>query len=144
MAVARISREDWRSAAGRLVLFAMLVFGVTAHAVGLSISLHRFESGTPVRPTTYVARFTEIAAAEGRSFRSVLNPIAHLEFGHVGVNLALGLVVAAIGTFAPMYLPVVALIPAIGAAARRTVRGPGLRIVVSETSTSAKPVARAA
>jgi hypothetical protein len=69
MAVARISREDWRSAAGRLVLFAMLVFGVTAHAVGLSISLHRFESGMPVRPTTYVARFTEIAAAEGRPYR---------------------------------------------------------------------------
>jgi hypothetical protein len=69
MAVARISREDWRSAAGRLVLFAMLVFGITAHAVGLSISLHRFESGTPVRPTTYVARFTEIAAAEGRPYR---------------------------------------------------------------------------
>jgi len=71
MAVARISRQDWRSAAGRLVLFAMLVFGVTAHAVGLSISLHRFESGMPVRPTTYVARFTEIAAIEGRPYRDV-------------------------------------------------------------------------
>jgi hypothetical protein len=69
MAVARISREDWRSAAGRLALFAMLVFGVTAHAVGLSASLHRFESGTPVRPTTYVARFTQIAATEGRPYR---------------------------------------------------------------------------
>jgi Glycosyltransferase family 87 len=69
MAVARISREDWRSVAGRLALFAMLVFGVTAHAVGLSASLHRFESGAPVRPTTYVARFTEIAATEGRPYR---------------------------------------------------------------------------
>jgi hypothetical protein len=69
MAVARISREDWRSLTGRLVLFAMLVFGVTAHAVGLSTSLHRFESGTPVRPSSYVARFTEIAAAEGRPYR---------------------------------------------------------------------------
>jgi hypothetical protein len=69
MAVARISRQDWRSVAGPLVLFALLVFGITAHAVGLSISLHRFESGTPVRPTTYVARFTEIAAAEGRPYR---------------------------------------------------------------------------
>ena len=61
MAVARISREDWRSGAGRLTLYAMLVFGVTAHAVGLWTSLHRFESGTPVRSTTYVPRFTEIA-----------------------------------------------------------------------------------
>ena len=69
MAVARISRDDWRSAAGRLALFAMLVFGLTAHAVGLSISLHRFESGTQVRPGTYVARFTEIAAPEGRPYR---------------------------------------------------------------------------
>ena len=69
MAVARISREDWRSVAGRLVLFALLVFGITAHAVGFSISLRPFESGPPVRPTTYVARFTEIAAAEGRPYR---------------------------------------------------------------------------
>ncbi len=69
MDVARISREDWRSVAGRLVLFALLVFGVTTHAVGLSISLRQFESGPPVRPTTYVARFTEIAAAEGRPYR---------------------------------------------------------------------------
>jgi hypothetical protein len=37
--------------------------------VGFSISLRRFESGPPVRPTTYVARFTEIAAAEGRPYR---------------------------------------------------------------------------
>jgi hypothetical protein len=55
--------------AGRLVLFALLVFGITAHAVVLSISLRQFESGPPVRPTTYVARFTEIAATEGRPYR---------------------------------------------------------------------------
>jgi hypothetical protein len=67
--VARIAREDWRSVAGRLVLFALLVFGITAHAVVLSISLRQFESGPPVRPTTYVARFTEIAATEGRPYR---------------------------------------------------------------------------
>ena len=69
MAVASISREEWRSVARRLVLFALLVFGVTAHAVGLSISLREFESGPPVRSTTYVARFTEIAATEGRPYR---------------------------------------------------------------------------
>jgi hypothetical protein len=51
------------------VLFALLVFGITAHAVVLSISLRQFESGPPVRPTTYVARFTEIAATEGRPYR---------------------------------------------------------------------------
>jgi hypothetical protein len=55
--------------ARRLVLFALLVFGVTAHAVGLSISLREFESGPQVRSTTYVARFTEIAATEGRPYR---------------------------------------------------------------------------
>jgi hypothetical protein len=69
MAVARISRQDWRSVAGPLALVTLLVFGITAHAVGLSTSLHRFESGMPVRPTTYAARFTEIAAAEGRPYR---------------------------------------------------------------------------
>jgi hypothetical protein len=33
------------------------------------LSLRQFESGPPVAPTTYVARFTEIAATEGRPYR---------------------------------------------------------------------------
>jgi hypothetical protein len=89
MDVARISREDWRSAAGQLVLFAMLVFGVTAHAVGLWASLQRFESGTPVRPTTYVARFTEIAAAEGRPYRDV--PIEYPPVSLGAIELVAGM-----------------------------------------------------
>jgi len=55
--------------ARRLALFGLLVFGVTAHVVGVSVWLRQFESGPPVRSTTYVARFTEIAATEGRPYR---------------------------------------------------------------------------
>jgi hypothetical protein len=71
VAEATISRDEWRRAASRLALFALFVFGVTAHAVGASVWLRQFESGEPVRPTTYVARFTEIAATEGRPYRDV-------------------------------------------------------------------------
>jgi Glycosyltransferase family 87 len=69
VAVASLSRREWRNAAGRLALFALLVFGITAHVVGCSVWLRQFGSGSPVRPTTYVARFTEIAATEGRPYR---------------------------------------------------------------------------
>jgi hypothetical protein len=68
-AVASVSREDWRSAARRLALLALLVVGITAHTEEFLISLRQFESGPPVKPTTYVSRFTEIAAAEGRPYR---------------------------------------------------------------------------
>jgi hypothetical protein len=67
--VASVSREDWRSPARRFALLALLVVGVTAHAEQFLISLRQFESGPPVKPTTYVSRFTEIAAAEGRPYR---------------------------------------------------------------------------
>jgi hypothetical protein len=68
-AVASVSREEWRSAARRFALLALLVIGVTAHAEQFLISLRQFESGPPVKPATYVSRFTEIAAAEGRPYR---------------------------------------------------------------------------
>ncbi|HEX9123214.1 MAG TPA: glycosyltransferase family 87 protein [Actinomycetota bacterium] len=67
--MASSSREDWRSLARRLVLFALLVIGVTAHGEQISSSLRQFESGPPVPRTTYVSRFTEIAAAEGMPYR---------------------------------------------------------------------------
>ena len=69
MAVASISREEWRSVAGRLVLFALLVFALTARVGEVSFALHRFESGPPVTRLTYLPRFTEIAAAEGTPYR---------------------------------------------------------------------------
>ena len=68
-AFASIADGDWRSAARRLALIALLVVGITAHAEQLLISLRQFGSGPPVPPTTYVSRFTEIAAAEGRPYR---------------------------------------------------------------------------
>jgi hypothetical protein len=68
-AVASISREEWRSVARRFALLALLVVGITAHAAQFYLSLRQFESGPPVARTTYVARFTEIAAAEGRPYR---------------------------------------------------------------------------
>ena len=69
MAVASISREEWRSVARRLVLFALLVFALTARVGELSFALRQFESGPPVSRLTYLPRFTEIAAAEGRPYR---------------------------------------------------------------------------
>jgi hypothetical protein len=68
-AVANIAGEDWRSVARRLALLALLVVGITAHAGQFVSSLRQFESGPPVKPTMYVSRFTEIAAAEGRPYR---------------------------------------------------------------------------
>jgi hypothetical protein len=69
MAVASLSREDLRSVAGRLVLFALLVFALTARVGELSFAVRQFESGPPVSRLTYLPRFTEIAAAEGRPYR---------------------------------------------------------------------------
>jgi hypothetical protein len=68
-AVTSVPREDWRGVARRFALLALLVVGITAHAEEFLISLRQFESGPPVKPTTYVSRFTEIAAAEGRPYR---------------------------------------------------------------------------
>jgi hypothetical protein len=67
--MASISLEDWRSVARRLVLFALLVFALTARVGEVSFALHQFESGPPVSRLTYLPRFTEIAAAEGRPYR---------------------------------------------------------------------------
>lgn len=67
--MASVSPEDWRRVARRLALLALLVVGITAHTGEFLISLRQFESGPPVKPTTYVSRFTEIAAAEGRPYR---------------------------------------------------------------------------
>jgi Glycosyltransferase family 87 len=68
-AVANVSREDWMVVARRFALLALLVVGITAHVVQFYLSLRQFESGPPAAKTTYVARFTEIAAAEGRPYR---------------------------------------------------------------------------
>jgi hypothetical protein len=68
-AVASIAGEDWRSVARRLALVALLVVAVVARVEQVSSSLHTFGSGAAVPRTTYLPRFTEIAAAEGRAYR---------------------------------------------------------------------------
>jgi Glycosyltransferase family 87 len=68
-AVASVSREDWRGVARRFAFVALLVVGITAHAQPFFSIFRQFQSGPPVPPTTYVARFTEIAAADGRPYR---------------------------------------------------------------------------
>jgi len=69
VAVASLSHEDWRSVARRLVLFALLVLAVVPRVEDVSLLLHKFESGQTVSRATYLPRFTEIAAAEGRAYR---------------------------------------------------------------------------
>jgi hypothetical protein len=68
-AVASIAGEDWRIVARRLVLVAILVFAVVARVEQVSSSLHWFGSERPIPRTTYLPRFTEIGAAEGRAYR---------------------------------------------------------------------------
>jgi hypothetical protein len=68
-AVASIAGEDWRSVARRLVLVALLVLAVVARVEQVSSLVRTFDSGRPVPRTTYLPRFTEIAAAEGRAYR---------------------------------------------------------------------------
>ena len=67
--MASIAGEDWRSVARRLVLVAILVFAVVARVEQVSSSLHWFGSERPIPRTTYLPRFTEIGAAEGRAYR---------------------------------------------------------------------------
>ena len=67
--MASVSPADWRSVARRLLVLTLLVFAVTARVEVVSFALHKFGSGAPVPPTTYLPRFTEIAAAEGRAYR---------------------------------------------------------------------------
>jgi hypothetical protein len=87
-AVASLAGEDRRSVARRLVLVALLVLGITAHAEGFLFSLRQFESGPPVRPTTYVSRFTEIAAAEGRPYRDF--PVEYPPVSLAAIEVAAG------------------------------------------------------
>jgi Glycosyltransferase family 87 len=68
-AVGSVSREEWIVMARRLALLALLVVGITAHVMQFYLALRQFESGPPVASTTYVARFTEIATADGRPYR---------------------------------------------------------------------------
>jgi len=69
VAVASLSGEDWRSVARRLVPFALLVVAVVPRVEEVSLLLRKFESGQTVSRATYLPRFTEIAAAEGRAYR---------------------------------------------------------------------------
>ena len=86
--VAGISRDDWRDVARRLALLALLVVGITAHAMQFYLSLRQFESGPPVAPTTYVARFTEIASAEGRPYRDF--PVEYPPVSLAAIEVAAG------------------------------------------------------
>ena len=87
-AVASIPEEEWRSVARRFALLALLVVGITAHAVQFYLSLRQFESGPPVAPTTYVARFTEIAATEGRPYRDF--PVEYPPVSLAAIEVAAG------------------------------------------------------
>jgi len=69
VAVASLSREDWRSVARRFVLFALLVFALASHIGELSVSLRQFGSEPSGPPPSYLPRFTEIGATEGRPYR---------------------------------------------------------------------------
>ena len=87
-AVASISGEDWRDVARRLALLTLLVVGITAHAAQFFLSLRQFESGPPVAPTTYVARFTEIGSAEGRPYRDF--PVEYPPVSLAAIEVAAG------------------------------------------------------
>jgi len=69
VAVASLSREDWRSVARRFVLFALLVFALASHVGELAVSLRQFGSEPSGPPPSYLPRFTEIGASEGRPYR---------------------------------------------------------------------------
>ena len=69
--LASVAGQDRRTVAKRLALIALLVLAVVGRVEQVSSSLHRFGSGQPVPQTTYLPRFTEIAAAEGRPYRDV-------------------------------------------------------------------------
>jgi glycosyl transferase family 87 len=87
-AVASIPEEEWRSVARRFALLALLVVGITAHAVQFYLSLRQFESGPPVASTTYVARFTEIASTEGRPYRDF--PVEYPPVSLAAIEVAAG------------------------------------------------------
>jgi hypothetical protein len=87
-AVAIISGEDWRDVARRLALLTLLVVGITAHAAQFFLSLRQFESGPPVAPTTYVARFAEIGSAEGRPYRDF--PVEYPPVSLAAIEVAAG------------------------------------------------------
>src|SRR5881397_3537765 len=68
-AVAALHPDRWQVAAKRLALLALVVLALTARFTGLMGSLHRLESNPSVSRLTYLPRFTEIAAEEGRPYR---------------------------------------------------------------------------
>lgn len=68
-AVATVQPDRLRVAAKRIVLLALLVLAVTARFTGLMGSLHRLESDASLSRLTYLPRFTQIAAEEGRPYR---------------------------------------------------------------------------
>ena len=68
-AVAVLHPDRWQVAAKRLALLALVVLALTARFTGLMGSLHRLESNPSVSRLTYLPRFTEIAAEEGRPYR---------------------------------------------------------------------------
>ena len=87
-AVANIAGEDWRSVARRLALVALLVRAVVARVQQVSSLVRTFESGRPVPRTTYLPRFTEIAAAEGRAYRDF--PVEYPPVSLAAIELAAG------------------------------------------------------
>lgn len=81
-------RERLKSAAGRLMLLAIVVFAVTARVAELSVALHTLDSGPPVSRLTYLPRFTEIAAAEGRPYRDF--PVEYPPVSLAAIELVAG------------------------------------------------------
>jgi hypothetical protein len=68
-AVAALHPDRWQVTAKRMVLLALFVLAVTARLVQVTGALHRLESGQEASQLTYLPRFTEIAASEGRPYR---------------------------------------------------------------------------
>jgi hypothetical protein len=68
-AVAALDPDRWEVTAKRMVLLALVVLALTARFTQVTGALHRLESGPEATRLTYLPRFTEIAAAEGRPYR---------------------------------------------------------------------------
>ena len=68
-----------------------------------------------------------IALVESRSFGSVFAPIARLEFGHAGVNLTAGMLLATAWVASPIAIAVLATVPAVAVTAYRRLQPALLR-----------------
>jgi Glycosyltransferase family 87 len=108
-----VSSADRKELARRLLLFALLVLAVVARVQQVSSSMHTFESGRPAPRTTYLPRFTEIAAAEGRAYRDFAVEYPPVSLGAIelvggananetGVNLVWLMVVCDLATVAAL------------------------------------------